>query len=186
MQKGQFSCKVQMKITYFAILFHMNHFCKVWHLFFILSFLNFSHQKSNTILHHKINGLGFIFSLDNLNERVRPIFSLQRFTYWSPSLFSTGRRASCLPRLINFASTYSITTFCSCFGISEVGLWVKYGKVVLLSANLFFLLQISWHYEEMKNSEDVRPMHPGYTSGINNDRKVHLKSSMTHEYNTGI
>jgi hypothetical protein len=32
----------------------------------------------------------------------------------------------------------------------------------------------------MKNSEDVRPMHPGYTSGINNDRKVHLKSSVTH------
>jgi hypothetical protein len=29
-------------------------------------------------------------------------------------------------------------------------------------------------------------MNPGYTSGINNDRKVHLKSSMTHEYNTGI
>jgi hypothetical protein len=70
--------------------------------------------------------------------------------------------------------------------VSEVGLWVKYGNVVLLSANLFFLLQISWHSEEMKNSEDVRPMNPGYTSGINNDRKVHLKSSMTHEYNTGI
>jgi hypothetical protein len=124
MQKGQFSCKVQMKITYFTIfcvtwtiLCHMNHFCKVWHLFFILPFLNFSHQKSNTILHHKINGLGFIFSLDNLNERVHPIFSLQRFTYWSPSLFSTGQRVSCLPHLINFVSTYSITTSCSCFGI---------------------------------------------------------------------
>ena len=132
MQKCKFSCKVQIKITYYSAS-HEPFLQSMTRL----PFLNFSHQKSNTILHHMINGQGFIFSLDNLNEGVCPIFSLQRFTYWSTSLFQTGWGVSCLPHFINFASTYSITTFCLCLGISEVGLWLKYGNVVLYCLPIF-------------------------------------------------
>jgi hypothetical protein len=57
-------------------LCHMNHFSKIWYLFFIWPFLSIFNWKSNTILHHKVNDPYFIFSLGNLNEWIRRWFSV--------------------------------------------------------------------------------------------------------------
>ena len=46
----------------------------------------------------------------------------------------------------NFTSTFLITTFCLCLGISEVCLWVEYDKIVL--HRLVFILFTGWQYEE--------------------------------------
>jgi hypothetical protein len=43
-------------------LCHMNHFSKVWYLFFIWPFLSIFNWKSNTILHHKVRPIFHILA----------------------------------------------------------------------------------------------------------------------------
>ena len=60
-------------------------------------------------------------------EWISPWLSLWRFNITrSPSLLPMGT-PNCLPRFVNFASTFSISTFC----LSKVCLWVEYDNVVL-------------------------------------------------------
>jgi len=59
---------------------------------FLCSFITLLHWKSHVMLHHKVNGPCFIFSLDNLNEWICPWLSRWRFNITrTPSLFLMGR-----------------------------------------------------------------------------------------------
>jgi hypothetical protein len=60
---------MKLKLNYTLDLHHMNQFSQIWYIivliFHIYPFLTLSDIKSNNILHPKVNGPCFIFSLDN-------------------------------------------------------------------------------------------------------------------------
>ena len=126
-----------------------------------------------TILDQKVNGPCFIiFYVDNLNKWLH----LHRFNI--TRLLSLFR---CLPHFVKSTSILLITISCLHLGIlAEVWLWHKYDKIVLHRRPMFhipftYLLTLRW----ILRISDW--MLPGYTSDANNERKVHVKSSMIHK-----
>jgi len=140
----------------------------------LLSILNWKSNNTCT-LNQKVNGPYFIFPLDHLNEWIRSCLSLWRFNItWSPSFFRM--RHWFFTWFHNSAYVFSKTTLCLCLGISQVYLWAKYYNVVLYLLPMF-RLQLTLR----RLSSSFDHIHSGYTSGISNDRKVHVIYSMIRE-----
>jgi hypothetical protein len=112
------------------------------------------HWKSNTILHPRVNGPCFIFSLDNLYEWIRPRLFFRDINY-VVTIYIPIRTPNYLTDFFKFISTFLITIFCLFLGISKVCFWIQYEKVVLHCLLMFlFTFQLSSDIKE--NSENVR------------------------------
>jgi hypothetical protein len=65
----------------------MNHFSKVWYLFFICPFLSIFCWKSNNILHHKVNSPYLYIIAWNLNEYTSLVFIRRCNIKWPSPVF---------------------------------------------------------------------------------------------------
>ena len=102
-----------------------------------------------------------------MNEWLLHWISQRRFSNtWSPSLFLIGRW------VIVYLATFifSMTTFCFSMFVCEL----------ILSASICLPSSIK------TNADDIRQIHPGWTSGINNGGNVEVKSSMIRKWTRTI
>jgi hypothetical protein len=153
-----YKCRIHNETL--LVLFCIQH-CKcylfiVWYnnmyLFFIGPFLTIFHWKSNNVLHHKVNGPCFIFSL-----------------IWLPSLCLMGTQVVYLTSFILPLFTFSIITFC----LSEVCFWVEYDNVVLHRL-LIFQLPFTYWLTLRRIPRTFDQMPPSLTFSIANNQTHHV------------
>jgi hypothetical protein len=88
----------------------------------------------------------------------------------------------CLLRLFNFASTFSIKTFL--FMLSHI--WVKYYNNVVYIICQYFVFLFTQRLIFGRIPRTFDQMRPCFTSGINIGKTLHVKWSMTREWNPYI
>lgn len=112
--------------------------------------------KSNTILHLRVNGPCFIFSIDSLYEWIRPWLYLYWDINYVVTILIPIRTPSYLTDFFKFTSIFLIKNFCLFLGISKVCLWIQYEKVVLHCLLMFlFTVQLS---SDIKENSEKRPI----------------------------
>ena len=92
------------------------------------------------------------------------------------TIFISNGALHCSPCFVNFASTFSIKTL---FLLSHI--WVKYNNNVVLHRLLIFHISVTKRLTLRKIQRTPGHLQPSFTYSITNDKKLHVKLSMTPE-----